>query len=138
VRRAAFISLLLAGLVVAGCRADGPLSKESFQKDTRSIQSLAAEGALVADGAADGTTTEYFVRVHSQYLEIAARKLETKLASARASGRLDDDRAKAVRLAGGVAAELGELHRAPGDRGLARRLTRRLGDEAEAAEKLAK
>ena len=122
---------------MAGCGGGGTLSEKSFRIQAESIQSLAAESGLVAAGGADGRTTEVFVSVHSTYLRNEARKVEAKLASASASGSLDEKRAAAERLAGRVADELGELHRDPGDRALASRLKLRFEADADAAEKLA-
>ena len=63
-------------LAAAGCGGGGSVSQKDVQKQFAAIQSLAAEGALVADGAAEGRTTDVFVRVHTGYLDKAARKVE--------------------------------------------------------------
>ena len=73
--RLLLISVVL--LAAAGCGGGGSVSQKDVQKQFAAIQSLAAEGALVADGAADGRTTDVFVRVHTGYLDKAARKVET-------------------------------------------------------------
>jgi hypothetical protein len=127
-------------VVVAGtsCGGGGTLSEKSFRIQAETIQSLAAESGLVAAGGAEGRTTDTFVSVHTTYLQKEARKVKEKLASASASGTLDEKRAAAERLAGRVADELGELHRAPGDRTLAARLKAMFEEDADAAEKLAK
>jgi hypothetical protein len=64
----AWIWLALVLLPVAACGGGGTLSTKAFQKQAESLQSLAAEGALVADGTAEGRTTETFVSVHTEYL----------------------------------------------------------------------
>jgi hypothetical protein len=133
--RAAVLSI--CALVLAGC-GGGTLSKETFQKDAESIQSLAAEGALLAAQAAEGEGTHYFTRVHSLYLEQDAAKVRRKLASARADSTLDQKRSAAAALAASVDEQLGRLHDAPGDRGLAERLAAELKQVADSAEKLAK
>jgi septum formation inhibitor MinC len=136
-RCGAAIALALVVLSTAGCGSGG-LSRKDLQKQAKAIQSLAAEGALVADGVADARMTETFSRVHTKYLEEAARKVQTKLASARASGSIDEKRSSALQLAGRVADELAELHGAPEDRALARRVRSQLQDDVGAAERLAK
>ncbi len=134
----AWIWLALVLLPVAACGGGGTLSTKAFQKQAESLQSLAAEGALVADGTAEGRTTETFVSVQTEYLRKAATKVETKLGSARASGGLEDKRKSALRLARRITDGLERLHRAPDDPMLAARVASELRDEADAAEMLAK
>jgi hypothetical protein len=134
----AWTCLVLLVLPTAACGGGGTLSTRAFQKQAESLQSLAAEGGLVARGMADGRATGTFVSVQSEYLGNAARKIETDLGSAQASGSLEQKRKSALRLASRITDELGELHRAPDDRALAERLALDLRDAADAAEKLAK
>jgi hypothetical protein len=131
------LPLLLVVLLLAGCGGGGSVSQKDVQKQFEAIQSLAAEGALVADGAADDRTTDVFVRVHTGYLDRAAEKVATKLSSARASGVVDRDRARAARLATEVADRLAALVDHPGDRAAARRIAARLRLDAALAERLA-
>jgi len=133
--RLRLISVVL--LVAAGCGGGGSVSQKDVQKQFEAIQSLAAEGALVADGAADGRTTDVFVRVHTGYLDQAARKVEGQLSSARASGAAERDRVRAARLASSVAGELARLGDDPGDRVRARRIEQQLQRDASAAERQA-
>lgn len=125
-------------LAATSCGGGGALSEKSLQTQAAAIQSLAAEGALVAGGAAEGRTTDVFVRVHSDDLLTEARKVEDKLASESAGGTLERKRRRSERLAGRVAEELERLHRAPGDRALAARLKSLLEHDAENAKRLAK
>jgi hypothetical protein len=133
--RLLLISVVL--LVAGGCGGGGSVSQKDVQKQFEAIQSLAAEGALVADGAADGRTTDVFVRVHTGYLDKAARKVEGQLSSARASGAAERDRVRGVRLASSVADELARLGDDPGDRAGARRIEQQLQRDASAAERQA-
>jgi hypothetical protein len=133
--RGLLISAVL--LAAAGCGGGGSVSQKDVQKQFGAIQSLAAEGALVADGAADGRTTDVFVRVHTGYLDRAAEKVATKLSSAQAEGAVDRDRARAARLATEVADRLAALGDEPGDRAAARRIAARLRLDAALAERLA-
>ena len=129
--RLATVGVTFALLALAGCGGGGTLSKEELQKQYEAIQSLAAEGALVADGAADGRTTETFVAVHSLYLSEAAGKIETDLRSAKGPQ-------PAVSLARQVADDLDRLHEEPDDPALARRLSEQLRASAAAAEERAR
>ncbi len=132
-RRGALIALGL--LLLAGCGGGDSVSKEDVQKQYEAIQSLAAEGALVADGAANGRTTDVFVRVHTGYLAEAARKVEAQLSSASANGGAERDRVRAARLASSVAGQLARLGDDPGNHEAARRIQRRLERDASLAER---
>ena len=122
-------------LVQPAAAGAAPLSQKDIQKQFEAIQSLAAEGALVADGAADGRTTDVFVRVHTGYLDKAARKVEAQLSSAHASGAAERDRVRAARLASSVADQLARLGDDPGDHEAAHRIQRRLERDAALAER---
>ncbi len=132
-RRGALIALGL--LLLAGCGGSGSASQKDIQKQFEAIQSLAAEGALVADGAADGRTTDVFVRVHTGYLDEAARKVQAQLSSEHASGAAERDRIRAARLASSVADQLARLGDDPGDHETARRIQKRLERDAALAER---
>jgi len=112
VRRA----LLLAALVLlAGC---GQSTDPKKQADD--LGSVAAEGALLAHDAADGSSTGPFTRVHSGVLREDVVELEPKLKQ-RALSRLADD----------IASALDELPDRPDA------AARRLDDAADRAEELA-
>jgi hypothetical protein len=128
--RLATVGVALALLALSGCGGGGTLSKQELQKQYEAIQSLAAEGALVADGAADGRATETFVSVHSLYLSEAAQKVETDLRSANGPQQ-------AVSLARRVAEDLDRLHEEPDNPVLARRLSKQLQASANDAEERA-
>jgi len=132
-RRGALIALGL--LLLAGCGGGSSASQKDIQKQFEAIQSLAAEGALVADAASDGRTTDVFVRVHTGYLGEAARKVEAQLSSARASGAVERDRVRAARLASSVADQLARLGDDPGDHEAVHRIQRRLERDAALAER---
>jgi hypothetical protein len=124
---------LLVLLAVSGCGGESSGSQAELQKQFEAIQSLAAEGALVADGAAEGRATDAFVRVHTGYLDEAAQKIATKLSS----GANDRDRARAARLAEQVAGRLASLSDNPDDRAQARRIASQLRRDAALAERQA-
>ncbi len=132
------VYLAIAVLASAGCGGGGTLSEKDLKLQAEAVQSFAAEGALVAKGVEQGRTTDTFVRVHTDYLAKAARKVETELGSKQASGRLDQQREDAARLALLVSLNLERLHRHPGDQDLAGELSSELEDNADAAEQLAK
>jgi hypothetical protein len=53
----------------------------SPEKQAAEVQSLAAEGALVAHDAAEGETTRAFTRVHAEELAKAAKSVAAKTSS---------------------------------------------------------
>ena len=134
--RLAFVLALMV-LLMAGCGGGGSVSQKDVQTQLEAIQSLAAEGALVADGAADGRTTDTFVRVHSGYLDRAADKVANNLSSAHAGGAADRARERGARLAAEVADRLAALGDEPGDRSAARRIAAQLRVDAALAKRFA-
>jgi hypothetical protein len=131
------VLLTLSLLLVAACGGGGELSADALKKEAESIQSFAAEGALLARDVADGKSTVPFTRVHARELADNAAKLEQTLASARPAPDVEARLARAVELAKRVAATLEELERSPGDAAAARRVQGELEDAAKQAEKLA-
>lgn len=130
------VCLAAVVFALAGC-GGGPLGPHAFKKDVESIQSLAAEGALVAGQVAHGDATQTFARVHTEYLMKEASALERTLSSARVAPSLVDRRRQAVRVAARLERDLVRLHRHPGDRGLGARLSTELELAAKQAERLA-
>ena len=105
--------------------------------EIETVQSLAAEGALVAGQVAGGAATRTFVKVHTSYLHEQAASLERKLWTATVSPSLAARRRRAASIAAKVERDLGRLQRHPGDREVARRLELQLGRAARQAERLA-
>jgi hypothetical protein len=131
------VSLAIAVLLAVGCGGGGTLSRDSLRKEAESIQSVAAEGALLAQDAADGRTTTPFASVHSEVLAKSAGKVARKLESAAVAPGLEQDRVRAARLATRIEEELAKLHDDPDDRANARRIADELEQAAKAAKELA-
>jgi hypothetical protein len=134
VRRLAPFAIAVS--LAAGCGGGGTLSHDSLRKEAESIQSVAAEGALLAHDSADGRTTTPFVSVHSEVLAESAGKVAQKLESAAVEPGLEQDRARAERLATRIEEELDQLDEHPDDRAEARRVADELDQAAKAAEEL--
>jgi hypothetical protein len=134
VRRLAPFAIVVS--LVAGCGGGGTLSRDSLRKEAETIQSVAAEGALLAHDSADGRTTTPFVSVHSEVLAESAGKVAQKLESAAVEPGLEQDRARAERLATRIEEELDQLDEYPDDRAEARRVADELDQAAKAAEEL--
>jgi hypothetical protein len=136
VRRLAPFAIAVS--LAAGCGGGGTLSHDSLRKEAESIQSVAAEGALLAHDSADGRTTTPFVSVHSEVLAESAGKVAQKLESAAVEPGLEQDRARAERLATRIEEELDQLDEHPDDQAEAGRVADELDQAAKAAEELAR
>jgi hypothetical protein len=111
-------------LPAAGCGGGGTLSAKALSQESKSMKSLAAEGALLARDAQAGRTTRIFTRVHSEDLYKAASKSSTSLRAAKTEPGLDSELRKLTYLAGKVSTDLKRLGHASKDEqpGLARDL----------------
>ena len=127
--------LAISSILAVGCGGGGTLSRDSLQKEAESVQSVAAEGALLAHDAADGRTTTPFASVHSGVLAESAGKVAQKLEAADVEPGLEQDRARVLRLAARIEEELDQLD--PNDRAAAQRIADELAQVAKAAEELA-
>ena len=114
-------AVLAVALVLTACQPT------DVAKQAEEVASVAAEGALLAHGAAEGTTTDTFAREH-------AEALRTLLGQVR--GVIEDERL--ARIAADVDAALGRLADDPGDEPAAARVEDELERANEAAGGLAK
>jgi hypothetical protein len=112
----------VVAVVAAGCAAPSEPAKQAEE-----VGSVAAEGALLAHGAAEGDTFRSFTRVHAKALDERLAQLEPKT----------DDGQVAALLAR-VAGALERLADDPGDRERAAMLERELEAAANDAEQLAR
>ena len=128
---------LVALVVLAGCGGGGTLDEQGLEKEVESIQSFAAEGALLARDVADGKSTVSFARVHAGELAEQAAKLAQTLRTAQATPTVEDDVAQAAELAADVGRTLDEFEQAPGDAEQARGIQRKLEQLARDAKELA-
>jgi hypothetical protein len=122
--------------VGTACGSPSTLSQHSLGKEAETVQSTAAEGAMLAAQVARGSTTEPFARIHAGKLAEQAKKTGDVLRQARAPG-LEADRRQAAATAAKVETALEDLHSSPTDRTLARRVQHELEQDAAAAAKVA-
>ena len=101
------------------------------------LQSDAAEAALLARGVAQDRTRASFVRVHARALADDADHEAEKLHDADARPGLARQKAQAVRLAGDISDTLGDLVVEPGDEQNGRRAEHQLNQLAAQAKGLA-
>jgi hypothetical protein len=125
------LGCLALALLLASCGSGGVLGPRSLAKQSDAVQSLAAEGALLAQDGVDGNTTAIFSREHGGFLSKAATSTASSLAKARTSPALVPKLRRLQTLSASVRDQLrrfGGASRAE-EREIARTL-RRAADEA--------
>jgi hypothetical protein len=108
-RERALVLVVLVALVGAGCGGGGKLGVKALSKESKSLRSLAAEGALLAQDAAAGKSTGVYLREHSSDLYQAASRAETSLKAAQTKRALEPKLRQLAALAARVRAELKRL-----------------------------
>jgi hypothetical protein len=118
---------VILALVGAGCGSGGQLGAKALSQQSKSLQSEAAEGALLAQGAASGRATRIYTREHASELYAAASQTEVILRAAKTEPALEPKRSQLAILAGQISADLQRLGNASKDE------DRQLASELEAA-----
>jgi hypothetical protein len=122
---------LVLGVVVAlfgaGCGGGAKLGVNVLSQESKSLQSLAAEGALLAQDVAAGKTTRVYARVHSSDLSTAASQAEALLKTTKTAPALEPKLHQLAVLAARVRADLERLGGASKEEG------RTIGRELQAA-----
>ena len=111
----------------AGCGAGGKLGVKALSQKSKSLQSLAAEGALLAEDAVSGKTTRIYLREHSSDLYQAASQAEASLKAAEAEPAFEPKLRRLAVLASQVRAGLERLG------GASKEEERAIGGELQAA-----
>jgi hypothetical protein len=121
---------------LAGC--GGPITPDELSRSIETLESSAAEGALLANGVARDRTKATFVRVHARDLSDVVVHEAEKLNDAQAD-RPDVAAAKtrAVDLADRIDTALGQVQVAPGSESDGRKSAAALMRLSEDAKKLA-
>ena len=131
-RRLAAVAIAAVALAAAGCE---PLGPDELQREVRSIHSVAAEGAVLAEQVADQSTKRTFARVQARELSDAAEHSAERLTDAHPAEGLGEATAHSIDLAEATSAAVGEVEQAPDDAtsaaDAASRL-RRLANESDA------
>ena len=104
---------LTAGLaaVAAGC---GPTDNAELKRRVQSVNAIAVEGRLLADGVIGDRTKATFARVHGRALAEDAEHEAEKMADAEVLARLRPARARAVAIAQRVSDAIAVLQVFPG------------------------
>ena len=123
--------VLVLGVIVtllgAGCGSGGNLGAKALSQQSKSLQSLAAEGALLAQDAVSGKTTRIYMREHSSDLYKAASQAEASLKAAKTESALQPKLRQLAALATRVSDDLKRLGGASKDE------QRALGGELQTA-----
>jgi hypothetical protein len=135
-RRAAAGAALLVIVPLLGACRGGDMTDFRFVKDAESLQSLATEGSMLADGVVDSRTTTAFVTTHAQDLAAEAEQLASVVASTDPEPGLDQKTEKLTRLANLVASQLQELADNASDEEAAADVRSSLANAADEAAKL--
>jgi hypothetical protein len=110
---------------------------EELGRSVQTIESSAAEGALLAGDVARDRTKSTFARVHARELGDVVDHEAEKLHDASARGEVVASKARAVELAGQVSQALGDLQVAPDSEPTGRAAQRDLEALARRAGRLA-
>jgi hypothetical protein len=98
----------LVALFGAGC-GGGKLGAKALSRESASLRSLAAEGALLAEDAVSGKTTGIYTREHAADLFQAASEAEASLKTAKTEPTLEPKFRRLAVLAAQVRADLERL-----------------------------
>ena len=135
-RRRAVAGMVLAGaLCVSGC--GGPMQPEELARSIQTLESSAAEGALLAHDVARDRTKATFVRAHARELGETVIHEAEKLNDADAEADVAPAKARAIDLADQISAELGRIQVAPNSETEGRSAEQSLTRLGERAGKLA-
>ena len=107
-----------------GCGGHGELDAGALSQQAKSLQSVSAEGALLAHDAASGKSTGVYSGEHSAELRGAAAQIAASLEAATTTPGLDPKRRRLAVLATQVTSYLDRIRDAPGseDRAVSRGL----------------
>jgi len=125
---------VILALVGAGCGMSDQLGAKAISQLSKSIQSEAAEGALLAQDAASGGTTRIYAREHVAELSKAAFLAEVTLKAAKTEPALEPKLRQLAVFAGQLSADLKRLGSASRDED--RALAAKLQTAAQAIEEI--
>jgi hypothetical protein len=110
VRRAALLAVLVAAL--AACNG-GTVDRHALEQDSDAIDSLACEGAVLANDVRKGATTHNFVEVHAGELAQRASNFADALSERPTLPAIERDVRAEARKAGVIAGLLEQLKEDP-------------------------
>ena len=111
-------------VVLAACNG-GTVDRHALKNDSATVDSIACEGALLAQDVAKGKTTTFYAREQAEELRIQSSNLADALARRHALAAIEQKVRAKSKDAARLAAILQQLHDHPSDRRVA------LGVEAQ-------
>jgi hypothetical protein len=111
--------------VLAGCNG-GTVDRHALTNDSATLDSIACEGALLADQVVDGKTTTNFTREQAEELAIQSANLADALARRPALPSIEQKVRAKARDASRLAQTLHRLQHNPSDRTVAAAVERQL------------
>jgi hypothetical protein len=135
-RRRALAGVVLAAVLsLVGC--GGPMQPDELARSIGTLESTAAEGALLANHVARDRTKATFARVHARELGESADHEAEKLNDAEAEGDVAPAKTRAIDLADRISTQLGRIRNAPDDEAEGRAASKALSDLSKRAGQLA-
>ena len=116
---------LLAALLLTACNG-GTVDRQDLANDGKTMDSIACEGALVADGVARGRTTVFYAREQTEELRVQTSNLAHALATRKSIASIEQRVRKKSREAAALAGALQRLHDHPSDRTVGASVKRQL------------
>jgi len=116
---------LIVALLLVGCNG-GTVDRQDLSKDAGTLDSIACEGALVADGVARGRTTVFYAREQTEELRVQTSNLAHALATRKSIASIEQRVRKKSREAAALAGALQRLHDHPSDRTVGASVKRQL------------
>jgi hypothetical protein len=110
VRRAALLAVLVASL--AACNG-GTVDRHALKQDSEAVDSLACEGALLANDVGKGSTTHNFVEVHAGELAESASNFADALSERPTLPAIEREVRAEARKAGAIAGLLDQVKEYP-------------------------
>jgi hypothetical protein len=135
-RRRGFALLLAALVLLPGCGRYGQYSGVDFQASVKALQSIAAEGSLIASNAARSRTLTTFVRTHGQELSDQTEHEAEKMSDAPLAPGFGHRVSVAISLASKIGSAIDDLRVNPHDRKAAASTARDLRSYANQVQRL--
>jgi hypothetical protein len=129
------VAVLAVVVLWSGCGGD--MQPDELSRSIGTLESAAAEGALLAGDVAQDRTKATFARAHSRDLGETVEHEAEKLSDASAEGMVATRKAAAVTLAGRISQAIGQVQTSPGSEQTGAKAERTLTRLSDRAGKLA-